>query len=280
MKKIIIGTSEQNLAIAQSNMAKKELEALDFEVELKSLKSNLLSNELLNGSIDMCVHSLSNISTAQTDGLKITALSRREDPADWLIINKNATADNQILKLKENAIIGFTSTLRKVQLLDFRADLQFKNASSDLSSQLTQLEKGDFDAIVLAACELIRLEIDLSKFIVIKLNPKEFVPTVAQGILAYQTRTDDLETRRLLKNIHHKVVAELSNIERKVLQKIDTERNIQLGVFCEMDQLENFHVWAVCVNKEGIVSRIRLSSSTSFQFAEKIVESLNNSFSD
>ena len=280
MQKIIIGTSDQDLALAQTNLAKKELEALAVETELKIIQNDLLSKELLNGSIDMCVHALSNIPTTQTDGLKITALSRRENPADWLIINKNATAENRILKLKENAIIGFTSSLRKAQLLDFRADLQFKNASSDLSLQLTQLEKGVFDAIVLAACDLIRLEIDLSNFIVIKLNPKEFVPKVAQGILAYQTRTDDLDTRRLLKNIHHKAVAELSNIERTVLQKMDNKENIHLGVFCEMDQLENYHVWAVSVNEEGIISRIRLSSSTSFQFAEKIVESLNNEFTN
>ena len=179
------------------------------------------------------------------------------------------------MKLAPNAIVGTSSARRKAQLLHFRPDLQLKDIRGNVPTRLDKLRTGDFDGIVLAGAGLTRLEIDLSEFEVVKFSPKEFVPAPAQGVLVYQARQEDIEVRRIINKIHNKDVVQKTNVERKVLQMMDGGCHIPLGVYCENDQLGNYHVWASYAPSEGAPVRyVTHSSSTSHGLAEEVYSKL------
>ena len=293
--KIIIGTRGSKLALWQANFTKDQLEQLGLEVELKIIKTKgdkiqhlsfdkiegkgfftkELEDALLSGQVDMAVHSMKDLPTTSPEGLVIAGVSYRANPADWLIIRKGQEDTSKIYQLKDGAIVGTSSARRKAQLLNIRTDVQIKDIRGNVPTRLKKLEAGDFDAILLAAAGMERLEMDLASFIVIPMNPKEFVPAPAQGVLAFQTCTADKDTRRIIQQLHHKEVAARTNIERKVLQLFQGGCQMPLGVYCEQDTAGNYHVWAAKADAwDGAIKRIRYSSSTNYLLAEEIVKQL------
>jgi hydroxymethylbilane synthase len=228
-----------------------------------------LEEALLRGEIDVAVHSMKNLPTSQLQALAITAVSQRDNPADWLVIRRESVVSGKIFKLKEGATVGVSSPSCKAQLSDFRPDVFLKNSPPGASTRLENLRSGDFDAIFLAAVEVRNLGLDLSDFEVVELNPREFVPTPAQGVLAWRTNRDDTATRLILKKIHHPEVSACTNVERRVLQILE----LPLGVYCERDATGNFHAFAAG-EIEGKMRRARLSSSTNFGIAEKLAADL------
>lgn len=253
------------------------IQHLSFDkMEGKGFFTKEIEDALLREEIDVAVHSMKDLPTNAPEGLSITAVSYRENPADWLVIRKERLAEDQSLRLPQGAIVGTSSARRKSQILDFRPDVEIKDIRGNVPTRLGKLRDGQFDAILLAAAGATRLGIDLGEeFTLIKFNPREFVPAPAQGVLAWQTRTEDKPTRRLLKNIHQTDTAEVTNIERKVLNMMDGGCQMPLGVYCERDTDGNFHIWAAKAeawNKP--VKRVRMSQSTKHQLAERVLEAL------
>jgi hydroxymethylbilane synthase len=294
--KIIIGTRGSKLALWQAHFTKKNLEDLGLEVELKIIKTKgdkiqklsfdkiegkgfftkEIEDALLKEEVDLAVHSMKDLPTESPEGLVLAGVSYRENPADWLVINKNAVDTSEILKLKKDAVVGTSSARRKAILLDYRSDISLKDIRGNVPTRLQKLAEGQFDAILLAAAGLTRLEIDLSNFELIKLNPKEFVPAPAQGVLAYQTREKDIETRKIVKKLHQAKVSAATNIERKVLNLLGGGCHMPVGVYCEQDKMGNYHVWAAkATTWDSPLKRVRLSSSTSFGLAEEVLAALN-----
>jgi hydroxymethylbilane synthase len=294
--KIRIGTRGSKLALWQANHTQEQLQQFGIDSEIIIIKTQgdriqhlsfdkmegkgfftkEIEDALLREEIDLAVHSMKDLPTNSPEGLSITAVSYRENPADWLVIRKERLAEGQSLRLPQGAIVGTSSARRKSQILDFRPDVEIKDIRGNVPTRLGKLRDGQFDAILLAAAGATRLGIDLEEeFTLIKFNPREFVPAPAQGVLAWQTRTEDKPTRRLLKNIHQTDTAEVTNIERKVLNMMDGGCQMPLGVYCERDTDGNFHIWAAKAeawNKP--VKRVRMSQSTKHQLAERVVEAL------
>lgn len=253
------------------------IQHLSFDkMEGKGFFTKEIEDALLREEIDVAVHSMKDLPTNAPEGLSITAVSYRENPADWLVIRKEREAAGQDLRLPQGAIVGTSSARRKSQILDFRPDVQIKDIRGNVPTRLGKLRDGQFDAILMAAAGATRLGIDLEEeFTLIKFNPKEFVPAPAQGVLAWQTRTEDKPTRRLLKNVHQKDTAEVTNIERKVLNLLDGGCQMPLGVYCERDTDGNYHVWAAKAEAwDKPVKRVRMSQSTKHQLAERVVSEL------
>jgi hydroxymethylbilane synthase len=253
------------------------IQHLSFDkMEGKGFFTKEIEDALLREEIDVAVHSMKDLPTNAPEGLSITAVSYRENPADWLVIRKEREAAGQDLRLPKGAIVGTSSARRKSQILDFRPDVQIKDIRGNVPTRLGKLRDGQFDAILMAAAGVTRLGIDLEEeFTLIKFNPKEFVPAPAQGVLAWQTRTEDKPTRRLLKNVHQKDTAEVTNIERKVLNMLDGGCQMPLGVYCERDTDGNYHIWAAkAAAWDKPVKRVRMSQSTKHQLAERVVEAL------
>jgi hydroxymethylbilane synthase len=294
--KIRIGTRGSKLALWQANHTQEQLQQAGIESEVVIIKTQgdriqhlsfdkmegkgfftkEIEDALLREEIDVAVHSMKDLPTNAPEGLSITAVSYRENPADWLVIRKEREAAGQDLRLPQGAIVGTSSARRKSQILDFRPDIQIKDIRGNVPTRLGKLRDGQFDAILMAAAGATRLGIDLEEeFTLIKFNPKEFVPAPAQGVLAWQTRTEDKPTRRLLKNVHQKDTAEVTNIERKVLNMLDGGCQMPLGVYCERDDDGNYHIWAAKADAwDKPVQRVRMSQSTKHQLPERVVEAL------
>jgi hydroxymethylbilane synthase len=288
-----IGTRGSKLALWQAAFTQKELARVGVESELVVIKTQgdvvqhlsfdklegkgfftkEIEDALLRGEVDLAVHSMKDLPTSQPEGLVITAVSYRDNPADWLIVRKELFAPKEIFKLTQNAVVGTSANRRKAQLLDFRPDVQLKDIRGNVPTRLEKLRSGDFDAIFLAAAGVSRLGLDLSDFEVVELNPREFVPAPAQGVLAWQTNRADTETRLILKKIHHSEVSACTNVERRVLQLMEGGCQLPLGAHCERDAAGNFHAFAAC-DFDNSMRRARFSSSTSFGLAEKLVAML------
>lgn len=252
------------------------IQHLSFDkMEGKGFFTKEIEEHLLRDEIDVAVHSMKDLPTDSPEGLVITALSYREDPADWLVVRRESVSEGQLLKMKAEAVVGTSSARRKAQILDLRPDVRIEDIRGNVPTRLRKLREGPFDAILLAAAGPTRLGIDLSEFHVVRFSPKEFVPAPAQGVLAFQTKAGDLPTRRLLKHIHQPDVAARTNVERRVLQLLDGGCHMPLGVYCERDSEGNYHVWAALAdNWRSPLRRARLSQSTHHQLAERVLAQL------
>ena len=297
MNLIKIGTRGSRLALWQANYLKERLAQLNIPSELVVIKTKgdqlqhlsfskiegkgfftkEIEQALLDQTIDVAIHSLKDLPTSSPEGLVISGLSYRENPADWLIIDRSKFEPSKLLKLPENAIVGTSSARRKAQLLNFRPDLQLKDIRGNVPTRLQKLKAEEFDAIMLAAAGILRLEIDLSNFEVLKFNPKEFVPAPAQGVLAYQTRQDQEEVRNIIRQIHQPATAQVTNVERSILKLFDGGCQLPLGAFCEKDSMGNFHVWAVKAQSwDAPLKKVQFSSTTKDDLAETVVAKLKN----
>lgn len=293
---IKIGTRGSKLALWQANYTLKQLNAAGVEAELVIIKTKgdkiqhlsfdkiegkgfftkEIEDALLRGDIDLAVHSMKDLPTTAPEGLVISGVSYRANPADWMIVRKDAVDKSQSIPLKANAIVGTSSARRKAQILDFRPDVQIRDIRGNVPTRIRKLDEQDFDAIILAAAGLERLALDLSNYEVIQFNPKEFVPAPAQGVVAFQTLRNDVATRRMVQKIHQKSVARATNVERKVLKLLDGGCQMPVGVYCENDALGNYHIWAALADSwDSPIRRVKFSSSTHFHLAEKVVEALN-----
>lgn len=295
--KLIIGTRGSKLALWQAKYTQEQLKELGINSELSIIKTKgdkiqhlsfdkiegkgfftkEIEAALLAGEVDLAVHSMKDMPTSQPEGLVLTAVSYRENPADWLVIRKSAVDKDQLFGFKKGAVIGTSSARRKAQMLDFRPDIELKDIRGNVPTRIQKLKDKQFDGILLAAAGLTRLEIDLSNFVVNKFNPKEFVPAPAQGVLCYQSKSNDLSTRRILQQLHQAEVAKVTNVERKVLKLLDGGCHMPLGAYCQRDAAGNYHVWAAHASTwDGKVKRVKLSSSTQFELAERVVQALKD----
>ena len=288
-----IGTRGSKLALWQAEYTRSELARFGIESELCIIKTQgdlvqhlsfdklegkgfftkEIEDALLRGDVDLAVHSMKDLPTAQPEGLAIAAVSYRDNPSDWLLVRSEVVEAGKLFRLREGAVVGTSAARRKAQLLDFRPDIQIQDIRGNVPTRLEKLRQGSFDAIFLAAAGLGRLGLPLDGLEVVRFNPRELVPAPAQGVLAWQTHRDDVATRRLLRNIHHPEISACTNVERRVLQLMEGGCQLPLGVYCERDGLGNFHAFAAC-QIGGTMRRAQLSASTNVGMAEVLVERL------
>lgn len=256
MKKIIIGSRGSDLALWQASHIKRQLEELGAEVSITVIKTmgdavqhlsfdkmegkgfftKELEVALLDETVDLAVHSHKDLETNFPEGLTIAAVSERENPSDLLVVRKNAIDAAQQWSLKQNAVVGTSSARRKSQLISFRPDVEIKDLRGNVPTRIQKLANGDYDAILLAKAGIDRLSINLDDFHVELLNPKEFVPAPAQGVLGLQIRKNDLELAEILSKLNHSNVQQRIAVERKVLNLLQGGCQLPLGVYCPDEQ--------------------------------------------
>jgi hydroxymethylbilane synthase len=258
---ITIGTRGSELALWQANYTKNLLEKEGHEVQIKIIETKgdatqqwntsfdklegkgfftkELEDALLNKTIDVAVHSHKDLPTENPDGLIVAGVSSRENPADWLIMKDEAEDSTQKFNLKQGAKVGTSSARRKSQLLAFRPDVEISDLRGNVPTRIQKLRDGQFDAIILAAAGLERLEIDLSEFTVEQLDPSEFIPAPAQGVLAWQIREDDYKLSDVFDAICNYDVMININIERRILNLLDGGCQLPLGAYCDVDMNEH-----------------------------------------
>jgi hydroxymethylbilane synthase len=253
MQHIVIGSRGSDLALWQAHHVKSQLENLGCSVEIKiivtqgdaiqDLSFDKLEGKgfftkeievaLLNKSIDLAVHSHKDLETNPPAGLIVACVSEREDPSDLMLIAKSAIDKNNEWNLKTNAIVGTSSARRKSQVVRFRDDVEIKDLRGNVPTRIQKLRDGQYDAILLAKAGVDRLQIDLSEFEVVVLNPKAFVPAPAQGVLALQIREEDTILFDVLQKMNHPEVQRRIAVERKVLNLMEGGCQLPLGVYCD-----------------------------------------------
>jgi len=192
---------------------------LSFDkLEGKGFFTKELEEELLEGSIDIAVHSHKDLPTENPPGLIIAAVSEREDPSELLLILKDCVDVRQKLSVKYGGKVGTSSNRRKAQLLAYRPDLDIKDLRGNVPTRVNKLRDENYDAIMLAKAGVTRLGLDLSDFQVEELTPIELIPAPAQGALAIQIRENDSELFNALQPLNHPEVAKELAVERTVLK--------------------------------------------------------------
>lgn len=268
-RKIIIGTRGSDLALWQANYTKDLLEDKGHQVEIKIISTQgdrsqqwntsfdklegkgfftkELEEALLSKEIDLAVHSHKDLETNNPDGLMVAGVSKRADPSELLIIRKEFVDTSERFKLKKGAIVGTSSSRRKSQLISFRPDVEIRDMRGNVPTRIDKLRKGEYEAIMLAAAGVERLDLDLDDLHVEYLKPEEFVPAPAQGVLAWQTREDDEELMEVIDTISDLDVRIRINIEREILNMFNGGCQLPLGVYCDTDADDEdrlkFKVW-------------------------------------
>ncbi|MBI3664736.1 MAG: hydroxymethylbilane synthase [Acidobacteria bacterium] len=177
----------------------------------KGLFIKEIEEALLEGRIDLAVHSLKDMPAEIDPRLVIAAVPTRQDPRD-------ALAGRRLSELSCGAKVGTSSLRRAAQLRHLRRDLQVEELRGNVDTRLRKLDEGRYDAIVLAAAGLDRLSLDGR--IAERLDPEVMCPAIGQGALAIETRADDADTRRLLAPLDDPTARAETSAERALLEAL------------------------------------------------------------
>ena len=257
-----IGTRGSPLALAQANQVRDRLIAahpgmqapelhiiktsgdqvtdrLLADIGGKGLFTKEIEQALLDGAVDIAVHSMKDVETWLPDGLAIDCFLPREDPRDTLL------GAASIAALPEGARIGTASMRRSAQLLATRPDLAITLMRGNVGTRLGKLAAGEVDATLLAVAGLKRL--GRADAIGAILDPADFLPAVAQGVVGVERRGADAPIAALLASLNHRPTAQCVTAERAMLAALDGTCRTPIGGLAVLDgdriTLDGLLVW-------------------------------------
>ncbi len=233
-KRVIVGTRGSKLALTQTHQVIAQLQKLEPQTEFvtKVIRTSgddgnisvmgafttAIQRALIDGKVDMAVHSYKDLPTESVPGLQIGAILEREDLRDVLISKDGKTLN----ELAPGAVIGTGSLRREIQLKRLRSDVHVKFIQGNVDGRIQQMKDGKYDAIVLAAAGLIRLgQFHLANQV---FDASEMIPAVAQGALAIEIRERDDSMK--------KIVAQIENENTKLATEAERVFLITLGGGC------------------------------------------------
>jgi len=235
---LVIGSRGSKLALWQAEQARECLLALNPEVEVQieiikttgDVKSDPLSviggkgvftkeleDALLDGRIDIAVHSLKDLPTILPDGLSIAAICEREDARDALVLRAGAEG-HALMNLPEGAIVGTSSQRRLAQLKALRRDVKVKDLRGNVDTRIRKLDEGQYDAVILASAGLVRL--GLQTRISARIEITEMLPAVGQGAIAIETRSDNEFAGESVSHLDHRETRLACLAERAFLRSL------------------------------------------------------------
>lgn len=163
----------------------------------KGLFVKEIEEALLAGQVDMAVHSVKDVPAEMLPGLTISAIPERQDPRDVLISRR----DTALAGLPFGAKVGTSSLRRRAQLLGLRKDLRIVPIRGNVDTRIRKLERGELDAIVLAAAAVQRLGLEAR--VAEYFSEEDLVPAVGQGALAVETRVGDKAVEEMVQALDH-----------------------------------------------------------------------------
>jgi hydroxymethylbilane synthase len=249
-RQVLVGSRGSALALAQANEVIKTLAGCasdlsckvvaiktkgdkpyewgESTVEGKSVFTKEIEDSLLNGEIQIAVHSMKDLTTDLPSELTIAAVPPRADHRDALISRNNRKFD----ELPGGARVGTSSPRRRTQLLAARSDLEIVDMHGNVDTRLRKLESGGYDAIVLAAAGLVRLS--LEKRVTDFLSTKIMLPAIGQGALAIETRKDDAETLELVSHLEDKSTHQAVEAERAFARKLNANCRTPIAAYAKV----------------------------------------------
>jgi len=247
IEKIVIGSRGSQLALWQSNLIKSLLEEQYLKTEVtirvistkgdevqdvplpkigdKGLFTAELETELINGSIDLAVHSLKDLPTSLPQGLMYAGSPQRANPTDAFV----STKWKQLNELPENATIATGSVRRQAAIRSLNPNIQFESLRGNIDTRLRKLKELDWDGIIMATAALQRL--GLEQYITEELPPEQFIPSVGQGAIGLEIREDRNELLKFLEPIFHIETVQCCRAERTFGRKLEAGCSIPLGAW-------------------------------------------------
>lgn len=255
MRKIIVGSRRSKLALTQTNWVIDRLKefGLPFEFEVKEIVTKgdqildvtlskvggkglfvkEIEQAMIDGDIDMAVHSMKDMPAVLPEGLTIGCVPKREDHRDALI-SKN---HKKLADLQSGSVIGTSSLRRSAQLLKERPDLEIKWIRGNIDTRLDKLKSEEYDAIILAAAGLARM--GWSREVVTEfLDPEICLPAVGQGALAIECRENDLELLDLFSRFTDEVTYLAVQAERTFLNRMEGGCQVPIAGFATVTEDE------------------------------------------
>ena len=262
-----IGTRGSALALWQAEWVKAQLQAAHEElvIELLVIKTTgdkildvplakvggkglfvkEIEEALLDGRADLAVHSVKDMPAELPEGLHLAVMPPREDPRDALITRNGAGLE----ALPQGARVGTSSLRRAAQLLHLRPDLHIETLRGNVDTRLRKLESEGFDAIILAAAGLKRME--LSHVVSEYLEPERILPAVGQGALGIETRTADGFTNKMVASLAHQQTMTMVSAERAFLKRLEGGCQVPIGAQATMEG-ETLILTGMVADLEGV----------------------------
>jgi hydroxymethylbilane synthase len=261
-RQLVIGSRGSKLALWQAEQARDALlPQLDVRIEVikttgdvksdplsviggKGVFTKELEDALLDGRIDIAVHSLKDLPTVLADGLTISAICEREDPRDALVLRAGSTVE-AIENLRRGAIVGTSSQRRVAQLRSWRDDLVIEDLRGNVDTRIRKLDEGQYDAVILASAGLVRL--GLQERISLRIPISRMLPAVGQGAIAIETRSDDDVAVEATGRLDHRETHVACLAERAFLRG--------LGGGCQLPIAGHARFEGELLKLEGLVAR-------------------------
>ena len=250
MKKIIIGARGSKLSLAYATKVKNLIlkSSKDVDIHIKTIKTsgdihqdiklseiggkNLFCKEieenLIENNIDVAVHSLKDMESAEHKDLMIGAYIKRNDPRDVLISSKI----KKINELKNNITIGSSSRRRELQLKKINKNISVVNLRGNIDTRIKKIEEKKLDAIILAAAGIKSLNLENKIGLIFEIS--EILPAAGQGIIAVQCRKDNKLISEIIREINDKKTSLCAQAERKMLQTIEGDCETAIGGLAEI----------------------------------------------
>ena len=296
MKRLVIATRRSRLALWQAEHIQKELQRLHagLTVELlpmstkgdeildrsldkvggKGLFVKELENAMTDGRADLAVHSMKDVPAELPPGFVLAAISAREDPRDALVSNRFAT----LAEMPRGAVLGTSSLRRAAQVRERHPGLEVALLRGNVETRVAKLDRGEYDAIVLAVAGLVRL--GLGPRIRSRLSLEESVPAPGQGALGIECLAARIDVQRILAPLADATTALCVRAERAVSRALGGSCSLPLGAYAEMrdGQLD---LTALVASQDGRqVLRTRAAGSDPEEVGAQAARSLRDQGAD
>jgi len=292
--RLVLGSRESALAMAQTHMVRDALQAQHpgLTCEIKTFKTQgdiildvalskvgdkglfvkELEVALLAGEIDLAVHSMKDMPSEQPEGLKLVSFGKREVPFDALV-SRNHTAFEA---LPQGAVIGTSSLRREACLRALRPDLKIEVLRGNVQTRLCKLDAGQYDAIVLAAAGLHRLGLEAR--ITSVFSPADMLPACCQGILALEYASDAVQD--MLTPLVDPVTQTCASAERAFLQTLNGGCQIPMGAYATPLEDGSFVMHSILFSdggqcqKEAALFKPHQAEATGRQLAQRFLSQM------
>ncbi len=212
----------------------------------KGLFTKELDRALLDGRVQLAVHSLKDVPTRLEQGLKLAAVGKREDASDALVTPAGRPATLE--SLPAGARVGTSSLRRRAQLLALRPDLDIRDLRGNLDTRLAAVHEGKYDAIILALAGMKRLGRAAEATQVLDLE--SWLPAVGQGALAIVCRSDDADTARLLGMLDDAETRAATAAERALLRELEGGCQVPIAALARVHG-NDLHLRALVASVDG-----------------------------
>jgi hydroxymethylbilane synthase len=201
----------------------------------KGLFTREIERALLDGGIDLAVHSLKDLPTQLPDGLALGAVTEREDVRDVFLPRPGATI-RTLTGQPSGAVIATGSLRRTSQLLHIRPDLEIVDLRGNLNTRYHKLTSSTWGGMILARAGVVRL--GWVERIGETLDPNIMLPAVGQGALGIEVRTGDKRIRKIVQHLHHDATGHATSAERALLRSLEGGCQVPIGTYARIEEKE------------------------------------------